>query len=383
MNYKATVLTPLLVGDGQELSPIDYMVWKDQVNVLDQARIFRLLSRGPRLDGYLAQLRKAGKLDFASWGGFAQNFSARRIPFEHASSTAIWEKTSAEFLFIPTFAANYQGPYLPGSALKGALRTGLIASRWSPSTAEKLAATAASERVGRRLSEHAETGAGAGQMRIVAAADSASIPKSAFKVFLTRVANLDSRAGQAAQASWKVAGRGNVPAARISESTPAFVEMAVSGTAFEGAFFERAFLENEQMAKTLGWRSQPDLSLIVGAANEFAATQLTQHAKFAEVAALARLQQSAARLQEELRSVQQTKDTCLVCLGWGGGFLSKSSFSNTADPNVQALLKNVPAFGRALKGDIFPKTRRVVFSAGQPADFPGWVKIQFEGSRTA
>ena len=107
MNYKATVLTPLLVGDGQELSPIDYMVWKDQVNVLDQARIFRLLSRGPRLDGYLAQLRKAGKLDFASWGGFAQNFSARRIPFEHASSTAIWEKTIAEFLFIPTFAANH------------------------------------------------------------------------------------------------------------------------------------------------------------------------------------------------------------------------------------------------------------------------------------
>jgi CRISPR/Cas system CSM-associated protein Csm5 (group 7 of RAMP superfamily) len=120
--------------------------------------------------------------------------------------------------------------------------------------------------------------------------------------------------------------------------------------------------------------------LIVEAANEFAAAQLAQHAKFAEAAALPRLQQCAAGLQEELRSAQQTKDTCLVCLGWGGGFLSKSSFSNTADPNVQALLKNVPAFGRALRTDVFPKTRRVVFSAGQPADFPGWVKVRFEGS---
>jgi CRISPR-associated protein Csm5 len=82
MKYTVTVLTPLLVGDGHELAPIDYMVWKDQVNVLDQARIFKLLARGPRLDGYLAQLRKATKLDFASWGGFAQNFSQRRIPFE-------------------------------------------------------------------------------------------------------------------------------------------------------------------------------------------------------------------------------------------------------------------------------------------------------------
>ena len=81
------------------------MVWKDQVNVLDQTRIFKLLARGPRLDGYLAQLRKATKLDFASWGGFAQNFSQRRIPFEHAESAAIWNAAPSESLFIPTFAS--------------------------------------------------------------------------------------------------------------------------------------------------------------------------------------------------------------------------------------------------------------------------------------
>jgi CRISPR-associated protein Csm5 len=63
--YKLTALTPILVGDGQRLSPIDYMVWRDQVNVLDQARIFKLLARGPRLEGYLTQLRRADKRDFA------------------------------------------------------------------------------------------------------------------------------------------------------------------------------------------------------------------------------------------------------------------------------------------------------------------------------
>ena len=74
MKYRITCLTPTLVGDGQKLAPIDYMVWKDHVNVLDQRRIFRLLARGPRLEGYLTQLKTATKLDFASWGGFAQNF---------------------------------------------------------------------------------------------------------------------------------------------------------------------------------------------------------------------------------------------------------------------------------------------------------------------
>ncbi len=85
MRYRVTCLTPLLVGDGRRLSPIDYMVWKDHVNVLDQYRIFRLLAKGPRLDSYLTQLKNAEKLDFASWGGFAQNFAGRRIPFENAA----------------------------------------------------------------------------------------------------------------------------------------------------------------------------------------------------------------------------------------------------------------------------------------------------------
>jgi hypothetical protein len=41
------------------------------------------------LDSYLAQLKNAQKLDFASWGGFAQNFAGRRIPFENADSAPI------------------------------------------------------------------------------------------------------------------------------------------------------------------------------------------------------------------------------------------------------------------------------------------------------
>ena len=53
--YRLTVLTPMLIGDGQRLAPIDYIVWKDQVNVLDQKKIFRLLAKSPRLDSYLSQ----------------------------------------------------------------------------------------------------------------------------------------------------------------------------------------------------------------------------------------------------------------------------------------------------------------------------------------
>jgi CRISPR-associated protein Csm5 len=379
MNYKLTALTPLLVGDGRELAPIDYMVWKDQVNVLDQSRIFKLLSTGPRLDGYLAQLRKATKLDFASWGGFAQNFSQRRIPFESPDSTAIWNAAPSESLFIPTFAATYRGAYLPASAIKGALRTGLVFARWSAGVMDRLAASLEGDRLSRRAADAAENTAGASQVKILAAADSEPVPASAFKIFLTRVASLDTRPPDRPQLVWKVAGRGSVPAQRLSEATPLFAEMALPGTAFQGTWDQRVFFENPDLARALGWRSAPDLKAIAGAANQHAAAQLDLHARYAEAASLPALAQSVQRLKEELASAQTAPSTCIFSMGWGGGFLSKAAFLDTGQDSYRKILRSVPALSKALRDGVpFPKTRRIVFSGGQPSMIPGWVRLQLE-----
>ena len=70
--------------------------------------------QGPRLDNYLAQLKNAEKLDFASWGGFAQNFAGRRIPFENAAYSAYWNRAAGDSLHIPTFAAGASRALSPG-----------------------------------------------------------------------------------------------------------------------------------------------------------------------------------------------------------------------------------------------------------------------------
>jgi CRISPR-associated protein Csm5 len=379
VTYKVTALTPLLVGDGRALAPIDYMVWKDQVNVLDQPRIFRLLSRGPRLDGYLAQLRKATKLDFASWGGFAQNFSQRRIPFEHTDSTAIWNSAPSESLFIPTFTANHRGAYLPASAVKGALRTGLVFSRWSAAVIDRVASALEGDRVPRRAAEAAEINAGASQVKIVAAADSEPVPSSAFKVFLTRVASLDTRQPGKPQLAWKIAGRGSVPPQRIADATPVFAEMAVPGTLFSGNCSERVFFENQDLTRALGWRSVPEPNLLIEAANQYAAAQLQLHGTYAEMTGLGCLDQSIRHLKNELQSAQTSPLTCLLCLGWGGGFLSKAAFLETERDAYRKILRAIPSIGKALRDNLpFPKTRRIVFIGGQPSALPGWVKFELE-----
>jgi CRISPR-associated protein Csm5 len=377
MKYKVTTLTPLLVGDGRELSPIDYMVWKDQVNVLDQARIFKLLARGPRLEGYLTQLRKATKLDFASWGGFAQNFSQRRIPFEHTDAVSMWNAAPQEALFIPTFASTYRGAYLPASSLKGALRTGLVFSRWSAGTLDRAAASLEGDRAPRRLGESAENSADASRMRVLAVADSDPVPSSTFKIFLSRTASLDLRQADRPQLVWKVAGRGSVAPQRIEDATPVFAEMAIPGTEFSGSWEERKFLKNPDFSRSLGWRSAPDLAVIAAAANQFAAAQLTIHADYAQVTGLGVLQQTIERLQAELAAAQNDPLSCLLCLGWGGGFSSKTAFLDTGTESYRKILRAVPALGRSIRENIvFPKTRRIIFAGGQPASIPGWVKLQ-------
>jgi len=383
MKYRVMCLTPTLVGDGQKLAPIDYMVWKDHVNVLDQKRIFRLLAKGPRLEGYLNQLKKAEKLDFASWGGFAQNYSGRRIPFEHASSTPYWERTHAEHLFIPTFATGPRGPYLPATALKGALRTGVVHGQVSERLLADLAAKSESEgRLPRRPASSVEDaalgGGGSDSMKLVAASDSGTVPDSAFKVYLLRVATLEARGGGKLELAWKQSPRGSVK--RAEDSTPAFAEMAVPGTVFEGEWHENSFLARPEIAKTLRKRDRLDSAAMFNLANGYAEQVLRVQKQYAEWTGLGQLKATIEALETRLGEIRNAGYGCMLPLGWGAGFLSKTVFLNTKDETYRKILSQVGFYARAIQSGLpFPKTRKIVFLYNQPASLAGFVHLTVGG----
>ncbi len=383
MNYRLTCLTPTLVGDGQKLSPIDYMVWKDYVNVLDQRRIFRLLAKGPRLEGYLSQLKKADKLDFGSWGGFAQNYAGRRIPFEHASSTQYWERARAENLFIPTFSTGPSGPYLPGTAIKGALRTGVVHGRVTERSVQEVAAKASSEgRLPRRpalpVEEAALGSGGADAMRLMSASDSGTIPENSFKIYLLRVSTLAARGPGKFELAWKQSGAGGVK--RSEDSTPTFAEMAVPGTTFSGGWQENAFLAEPQIAKALRKRDRFDHGTMYGLVNTYTEQLLQMQKQYAEWAGLGVLKATVEQLEARLNEVRAADRGCVFPLGWGAGFLSKTAILNTQDEAYRQILKQVGFYARAIQSGLpFPKTRRIVFLGGLPATLAGFVHFEIGG----
>ena len=380
MRYRLTCLTPTLVGDGQRLSPIDYMVWKDHVNILDQNRIFRLLAKGPRLESYLGQLKRAEKLDFASWGGFAQNFAGRRIPFEHPSASQYWERARAENLFIPTFASGPSGPYLPGAALKGAVRTGFVHGQITEQLLRDLAAKAGSDgRLPRHPAEsveHASLGTGgADSMKLVATGDSHPVPVSNFKVYLLRVSTLESRSAGKYEVGWKQSPRGTVR--RAEESTPIFAEMAVPGSTFEGEWHENEFVRRPEISKALRKRNTPDTQSIFASVNTYSEQFLRIQKQYADWTGLVLFRTTIEELGDRLRQVRDANRGCVLPLGWGAGFLSKAAVLNTQDDAYRQILRQVPFYARAIQSGMpFPKTRKIIFLGNQPATLPGFVHLE-------
>lgn len=337
MRYRLTCLSPTHIGDGQRLSPIDYMVWKDQVNVLDQRRIIKMLAKGPRLESYLAQVSRATRLDFAQWGGYAQNYASRRIPLEHPSLAKAWEQAQAASLHIPTFAQTFDGPMLPGSALRGAIRTSLVFGRWQRRGADKVLEQVSARIEGDRVPR-----------RPAAAADD-QVPPASFgdgrresvdlKVFHVRTSRWQGAL------SWK-------------ETAPSFVEMAAPGSAFSGTCELRG-----------------NVSETLAAANRWSLALLELHLAYAKQAGLAPL--GAALEGLRFRAASASSNQCVLSIGWGAGFLSKTGVLDTNLASYRGLLKRMPLYTRAIETGLpFPKTRRIVHINQQPAALPGWVLLE-------
>ena len=377
--YRVTCLTPTLVGDGQKLAPVDYMVWRDQVNVLDQNRIFRLLARGPRLDNYLLQIRRAEKLDFATWGGFAQNFAGRRIAFEDPSLTAVWERTRGEHLFIPTFAASGSGIFLPGSVLKGAIRSALVLDRAQDSqwaeTAQRLASEFAPRHPGEALEQAVLGGSHNSRMRAVMIADSRPAEANSTRVYLIRVSTLSERGGRV-EGGWKTSPRGTVDFRRVDDSTPYFVEMASPGTAFEGRWQEPPRFSSAEMLRALRWKEPLTAAKVLESANRAAEKVLAQQKQYAEKVGLARVGATLNQLEKRLAEIRTSGTSCLLSLGWGPGLLGKAGYTDPKAEAVRPAFQKLTAFSSELRTSLpVPKTRRIVFLKGLPTSLPGWVQL--------
>jgi CRISPR-associated protein Csm5 len=137
--------------------------------------------------------------------------------------------------------------------------------------------------------------------------------------------------------------------------------MAQPGSVFEGVY-----------------RAKDPVSLF-RAANQFAIGLLGNHANYAETAKLGKLSEAVASLKAEAERALDSRTSCLLPLGWGGGFLGKAALIDSNSEAVRQVLKKLPFYQRAIQSGLpFPKTRRVVFLNDQPATLAGWMLLSVQ-----
>ena len=211
-------------------------------------------------------------------------------------------------------------------------------------------------------------------MRFVSAGDSGTVAHAQFKVYLLRTSTLQPRGAQFAL-GWKQSPRGAVEGGRPEESTPAFAEMAVPGTSFEGDWSEKNFFLEPDVRRMVRWPESLNRAKVFEAVNVYAAGLLALQRQYASMAGLGLLDKSLEELEQRLAQTRESGG-CLLALGWGGGLLAKSAWLDTTNPEYRTILQQFALYNRALASNLpFPKTRRIVFLNNKPATLPGWVEL--------
>ena len=133
-SYKLTLRTegPVFIGDGQKIGKKEYIFdpVPNRVHVPDMAKMFRVFQKQGLMDAYQDYLL-SDRRDFTQWLRANRLLLPRQIPawvaYSVDSADAVFEERGKREIL--TFIKDPYGcPYVPGSSVKGMLRTVLLSA---------------------------------------------------------------------------------------------------------------------------------------------------------------------------------------------------------------------------------------------------------------
>lgn len=352
------VLSPLHIGTGRALQRgYDYTVFENRMWRIDEDRLFA--------DKYVQAQGNQAALNRLLMGRPAEELLLPADYREHPEYFRYHmpgqpraEGQGAELRECLKDAKDQ--PYIPGSTLKGALRTVV---GWAIFREEKrrfAARQLGSSRswAGQPL-ERELLGRNPNYDLLRALIVHDSEPAKQSKLLL---ANVQVVAGQRAQA-------------------PIEVEALTMGTKLQAALTLDEYLLESNMAQRLGWGAKGAvLRSLAAHSRDLALVRIkAQQAYFAGRPELARVQRFYQLLGQLHTQLKDSPDF-LMQIGWGGGWDAKTlgdQLSAQPDQLEEVIERYRMNKGKARRaGDAFPRSRRLYFKDGRPALPMGWVLLR-------
>lgn len=356
-----TVLSPLHIGSGRELLqdydivPHDGRTWRIREDALLEAA----LGGGTDLDEALLGRPASELLQPSDFEGHPEFFRyvIGGVPSAGTQGARVSEHIKDVF----------DRPYLPGSSLKGALRTLLLwGGYWDDGLALNVRRLGRDARRASRPLEKQVFGSSPNEdwLRALRVRDSEPVgAQDHLAVQTVRVyPTADSR----------------------SSGLDVDVEAIEPGTTLRAALTLETYGFEAAEAAGLRWRGKRRwLRDLAGLAKQHAGTRLMTEAQYFKEHGGP---QGAMRFYDELikRLLESSDDVLFLQLGWGAGWESKTLGSSVLQGDAQQFEDLLSRY-RVTKerarqpGDPFPRSRKLALANGRPVLPMGWVAVRVSG----
>jgi len=379
--YKISIITPVHIGNGNKLSQVDFVLDKGMLRVID---IDEVISKIQNNQKALAIFNLQDNPE-ALINEFEQGrFNMKEFLDAYKISYSSVEKYSCRCSYsnpreISEFMKTGLGrPYIPGSSIKGALRTVIL---WhlikdsKPKEVTDRLEQILNPDVGEKqdnnlLNKHLfgknpnydflrglQVGDAGFEIKDIAAGE-------------TKVLNIDENR----QYGWKKLGKYGFTTHNHKEATSIFTEMLNKEATSEVAIKIESFLFDYPLAKKqLGFNDKKKyLTQLAKKCNEYAKEFIKNELDFYHSYKMNPLEKFYEQLQ-----VPDDNDGFLLHLGWGSGW--RGMTGNWLDDKYLRRFREKfsmrKSFGEWQQFPIFPKTRKIIFENNQPYPL-GWVKME-------
>ncbi|MDP3029803.1 MAG: type III-A CRISPR-associated RAMP protein Csm5 [Deltaproteobacteria bacterium] len=382
--YEMEILTPLHIGSGEKIYPLEYVIDKEVIRV-NMDKLFAEPSFQRE-----TFIRESKKRDFYL-GAFDKNNSLKyplyKIAIALSTASELTDNIGTSNALVLDFIKEGKNFYIPGSSLKGAIRTAVlwnflqkanIRSEFEGSLKRELVRKK-DPKEGRRVkkqrfslsSEEAILGRpNYSLLKALHVGDSDFLSPSSISVEVSRVL---SKTGNGFK--WKQLGRDGGNTDNPKEATPIFFEAVKSGTEIKGNIKIDEFLLSQEIAAALKLRDTALLKKLAKTCNTFAHRHLEKEWDFFKPIGLKEIQDEI----ERIKNISLTDNEFLLHFAWGSGYEAKA-LGNAIDKSLFNEIRNERDLGKNLgkRGMEFPKTRKIVFEDGKPRTVTGWVKVSLK-----
>lgn len=377
MKYEIQTLSPLNIGDGRKYKEFEYLYKDERVNYIDIMKLIRDNSHNKAL--YESIISSMDSPRFR-WNEALKYTKIDLMKYVHYSVKA--DTITSLRGEIISFGKTAGRPYVPGSSIKGALRSAVTRNLWARHGQHYKnvffdsqyrfsggqGRRAGDDRKLKVFDDYVEEAAFGkphnSPFRFLKIWDSAILSYDNLGIYEMKIENICN-----GKAKWY---NRNFNHEDIKSALPIYVEAISPGSLITGECSLDKVIKDDYLTGAANIKNKDIFNNLIDKIKEDNREYINGEIRFFEKYGPPEVKNFYLQMNEMLDSLKSNE--IMLQMGFGTGYLSKTvgCFMNSEE------LGRLSKMGmRVADVSLFPKTRRIMLKKGRPHSVPGWVKIKF------